>query len=73
MDRIGKLYLALLILFILIAVVVAAYTFIINYIRNRKADKRKIVFKRERGRTKGYWKTNDGEEFDSELKLENDE
>jgi peptidoglycan/LPS O-acetylase OafA/YrhL len=66
----GKLYLAVLALMLLVAGVIALYTYIENYTRDRRARKRKAIFKTKGGKTKGYWKTKKGEEYDKDLKLE---
>jgi predicted sulfurtransferase len=70
MDVKGKMYLALLGIFLLVAGFVAIYTLVKNYLRDKKANRRKIIFKTKKGKTKGYWKTKDGEEYDSSLKIE---
>lgn len=70
MDVKGKMYLALLGNFLLVAGFVAVYTLVKNYIRDKKADRRKIIFKTKKGKTKGYWKTKDGEKYDSNLKID---
>ena len=49
---------------------IAIYTYIERYINDRHAKKHKVVFKAKNGKTKGYWKTKDGEEYDEGLKLE---
>ncbi len=68
MDSRGKLYLALLLIFILLAGLIAIYTGIKNYLQNRKADRKKILFKKKEGKLKGYWKTKQGEYYDKNLK-----
>jgi len=70
MDSRGKLYLALLLIFILFALVIAVYTGIKNYLVNKRADRKKIVFKKKDGKLKGYWKTKQGEYYDKDLKSE---
>ena len=70
MDSRGKLYLALLLIFILFALVIAVYTGIKNYLVNKRADRKKIVFKKKDGKLKGYWKTRQGEYYDKDLKSE---
>lgn len=70
MDIRGKMYLALLLIFLLISGVVAGYTLIKNHIRNKKADNRKVIFKNKGGKTKGFWRTKQGDKHDKNLKLE---
>lgn len=65
-----KLYLAILVLMLLTAGVIAIYTYIENYISDRRARKRKVIFRKKEGKTKGYWKTKKGEKYDEDLKLE---
>ncbi|MBX2900744.1 MAG: hypothetical protein KF775_13905 [Cyclobacteriaceae bacterium] len=67
----GKLYLVVLALMLLVALVIVLYTYIENYISDRRAKKRKVIFKTKEGKTKGYWKTKKGEEYDKDIKLEN--
>lgn len=45
MDVKGKMYLALLGIFLLVAGFVAIYTLVKNYLRDKKANRRKIIFK----------------------------
>ena len=66
----AKLYLVFVGVFLLIAGGIALYTFIENYISDKKADKRKVKFKTRNGKTKGYWSTKQGEKYDKDLKLE---
>jgi hypothetical protein len=70
MDRSGKMYLALLAIALAIAGIISLYTLVKNYLRDRNASKRKVIFKKENGVTKGYWKTKQGEEYDEDLKIE---
>lgn len=70
MDTTSKMYLALVLIILLVAGIVSAYTYIKNFISNKKAEKRKVSFKKKNGREKGYWKTKRGEEYDKDLKLE---
>jgi len=65
-----KKTLAVFAVMLLVAGVIAIYTYIENYINDRRARKRKVIFKTKGGKTKGFWKTKKGEEYDKDLKLE---
>ena len=66
----SKIYIVFAAVILFVALMIAIYTFIENYIDERKAKKRKVVFKTKNGKTKGYWKTKEGEKYDKDLKLE---
>lgn len=68
----AKLYLAFALLMLITCLAIAVYTWIENFIIDRKADKRKIVFRTKDGMTKGYWKTKKGEVYDEHLKIEDE-
>jgi hypothetical protein len=65
-----KLYLAMLALMLLVAGLIAIYRSIANYLSDRSARRRKVIFKTKGGKTKGYWKTKKGEVYDKDLRLE---
>ena len=70
MDAKTKAYLLFFLIWLLIGGALYVYSYIENYIRDRKASKRAVIFKTKNGKTKGYWKTKRGEIFDKDLKLD---
>lgn len=70
MDRTGKIYLTLLLIFLIIAGIIGLYTIVKNSLRDKRAEKKKVVFKTKDGITKGYWRTEKGDEYDKDLKIE---
>lgn len=63
-------WLIILGMIIVVAGAIALYTWISNYIDDRSASKRKVVFKTKNGKTRGYWDKEDGEQYDPDLKIE---
>jgi len=70
MSVTGKMYVALIGIFLIIFLVVYIYISIRNYFYYGKAKKRKVIFKKENGKLKGYWRTKKGDEYDKTLKIE---
>lgn len=54
---------------LLVAGIVAIYTLIENYIRTKKAKKRRVNFGSDGGKIKGYWQGKN-KEYDEDLKQE---
>lgn len=69
-DKRALAYLIVIGLLLVVAGLITIYTLVENYFTYRKANKRKVIFKTKNGKTKGYWKTKDGEEYDEDLRLE---
>lgn len=72
MDSRTKLYLIALCFFLLVALVIAIYHWIVSYFENRRIKKRRVVFSKDKGRLKGFWVKGDKLEYDPDLKSEDD-